>query len=148
MDTKSAEQQLNRLLTRNYDAEEGYKTVATKVAHPEMRDFFTHNSKERNSFGHEIKNIMSEMNIKAEKGTSISGDIHRAWINVRDVLSANSDEAILAEAERGEDFAIEDYKEAVENAAISPDNRRKLSDHLNSIKNSKDQITKLKATLK
>lgn len=147
METRSPEDQLNRLLTRNYDAEEGYKTVAEKMEHPEMRDFMTTNSKERNNFGHEIKEIMIQMNLKPEKGTSIIGDAHRAWINVRDLISGDNDAAILDEAERGEEYAIEDYEAAIEHAALSPENKRKLSDHLNSIKKSKEQLSKLKAAL-
>ncbi len=147
MKTHDAEAQLNRLLTRNYDAEKGYQTVAEKVDHPEMRDFMTANRQERNRFGHEIKGIMSQMNIKPDKGTSITADAHRAWINVRDVLSLNSEKAILEEAERGEDFAVTDYQEAISNASLSPENQRILSDHLNSIKKSKEQIARLKATL-
>lgn len=147
MKTSNAEQQLNRLLTRNYDAEKGYQEVAEKVEHPEMRSFMMNNAKQRYDFGHELKDIMGDMSIKPDKGTSISGDVHRAWLNVKDLISKQSDEAILDEAERGEEYAIEDYENAISNAELSPNNKRKLSDHLNSIKKSKEQISRLRATL-
>ncbi len=147
MNVKSTEEQLNSLLTRNYDAEQGYLTVADKIEHPEMKNFMQQNSQDRNSFGHEIKEIMSELNLKPDKGTSLSGDVHRAWINLKELLSQNSDEAILAEAARGEEYAIAAYEETINTPGLSPSHKRILSDHLNSIKKTREQITKLKATL-
>lgn len=147
MSTKSAEEQLQLLLKRNYDAEKGYAEVADKVEHPDLSAFMNNNSRQRNSFGHDIKNIMHELGIRADKGTSLEGDLHRAWINVREILAAHNDKAILDEAENGEKYAIEDYKEAVENPNLSPHHKRTLSDHLNSIMSSCEQVQKLKASL-
>lgn len=148
MGTKTAEKQLNRLLGRNYDAEKGYQEVADKADDGQMTSFFKNNASERNRFGHEIKKMITEAGGKPDKGTTTEADVHRAWINVKETLSLNSDKAILEEAERGEEYAIDDYQEAIENENLTPEQKRKLSDHLKSIKGSKEQINKMKATVK
>ncbi len=145
METKTAEKQLNRLLGRNYDAEKGYEQVAEKVQDGQMQSFFKNNASERYRFGHEIKQLLDELGFEADKGSTFEADVHRAWINIKDTLSLHSDKAILEEAERGEEYAIDDYEDAMENKNLKPDHKRILSDHLNSIKSSKQQIGKLKA---
>jgi len=49
------------------------------------------------------------------QGTAVkaAGAIHRGWIDVKSALGGG-DTAILNEAERGEDYALNVYKEAME----------------------------------
>lgn len=147
MDKKRVESQLNTLLTRNYDAEKGYEQLSEKIEQPEMQSFFQNNYKERYRFGHELKEIMNSYGVEPDKGTSTKADAHRAWINIKDTLSQNSNKAVLEEAERGENKAIEDYKDVVANPDIKEEHRQILSNHLTSIKSSKDQIHKLQADI-
>jgi uncharacterized protein (TIGR02284 family) len=39
--------------------------------------------------------------------------LHRFWINIRSTISGMDEEAVLAECERGEDFAKTAYEEAL-----------------------------------
>lgn len=144
MESKEIASQLNTLLTRNYDSEKGYEQLSEKVDHPEMQSFFRNNYQERYRFGHELKDMMASYDVKPDKGSSTKADAHRAWINIKDALSLGSDKAVLEEAERGEQKAVDDYKVAIENPDLEEEHRRILSDHLTSIKNSQDQIAKLK----
>lgn len=148
MDTKKTEKALNRLLHRNYDAEKGYQQVMDKVSDPDMQAFFKNNAEERYRFGHEIKGMMGEMDMKPDKGSTIEADAHRAWINIKEMVAGNDEKAILEEAKRGEEYAIEDYEKAVENERLTPEHRRLLSDHLTSIRNSKEQLNKLETLVK
>lgn len=147
MSHNSIENSLNTLLTRNYDAEKGYANVSEKVDHPEMRSFMLNNSNERREFGKQIKDILNSHGLEIHKGSSIVADMHRAWIDLKGLLSQNSDKAILEEATRGEELAIDDYKKAIDNPEISPEDKRVLSDHLKSIMSSYEQLSKLKATV-
>lgn len=148
MDTKNVNHMLNRLLTRNYDAEKGYQQVAEKVDSPELETLCQNNYKERYRFGHDIKEMEKQYGVKPDKGSSLVADAHRAWINVKDLITGNSDAAVIAEARRGEQMAIDDYMEAVESEALKPDDKKVLSEHLKSIKNSQDQLAKIEEQLK
>ena len=49
-----------------------------------------------------------------EDSGSISGAMHRGWINIKSVVTGRDEAAILNECERGEDVAKESYKQAME----------------------------------
>ena len=46
---------LNELLTKNYDAEAGYKKAAEMVSQPQLKQFFETQAQHRYDFGHELK---------------------------------------------------------------------------------------------
>jgi len=47
-----------------------------------------------------------------ETSSSVSGTLHRAWVDLKSTLTGKDDTAILNEVERGEDVALKAYKEA------------------------------------
>ena len=51
-----------------------------------------------------------------EKAGSMSGSVHRGWINIKSAVTGKNDASIIAEAERGEDIAKKAYEEAVKAA--------------------------------
>ena len=109
MDTKRIVEGLNDLLAKNYDAEKGFKEAAEKTENPVFKSLYRNKSSQRYSFGHEIKEMINEMNGEVDKGTSVAGDAHRAWMNFRNFFSNNNEESLLEEIERGEQAALKDY---------------------------------------
>ena len=102
---------LNELLENNYDSERGYKNAADKSENPMLSAFYRNKASQRYSFGHQIKEHIKELGGTPDKGTSVAGDLHNAWINFRTVLSFDKEEAILDAIEDGEEACVEDYKE-------------------------------------
>jgi uncharacterized protein (TIGR02284 family) len=45
---------------------------------------------------------------------SVSASLHRGWIDIKSAVTGKDDHAILAEAERGEDVAKEQYEKALQ----------------------------------
>ena len=43
----------------------------------------------------------------------MAGDLHRRWVDVKSMFTGKDEEAVLNEAERGEDHALKAYKEAL-----------------------------------
>lgn len=143
----SVEEQLNLLLRRNYDAEAGYQQAHKQIKDKSLRSFFERGYQQRNSFGHQIKRILSEKGIEPKKGTTMEADVHRKWMDFREALSLNNDMAILKEARRGEKFAINDYKDAIDHPEIDEATKNVLAEHLRLIKDSRDQLGKLEAVV-
>ena len=56
--------------------------------------------------------------------------MHRAWINLKSAVTSGDDHAILAECERGEDSAVDEYKKAME----EKDFRRHSRNHLAAVR--------------
>lgn len=148
MDNSKLEKKLNHLIERNYDAEKGFKTVVENLEHERFKSLMEHSIAERYRFGHDIKAIMKDLNLKPEKGTSIEGDLHRAWMNFRDAFSTNSNAAMFDEAVRGESHAEEAYEEVLNDTNLQVGHADILRNHLQSIRKTKAELEALKGDVK
>ncbi|MEE3149053.1 MAG: PA2169 family four-helix-bundle protein, partial [Bacteroidota bacterium] len=75
-----------------------------------------------------------------DKGTSVAGDAHRLWMNVKSTLSKNSEEAILEETIRGEKNAIEEYQSILNNPNLPPTTEAILNTQLDLIKGTLEEV--------
>jgi uncharacterized protein (TIGR02284 family) len=73
--------------------------------------------------------------------------LHRTWINLKSAVTSDDDHAILAECERGEDSAVEEYKKAIENGLSAP-LREVVSRQYAEVKRAHDHIKNLRDTAK
>lgn len=114
---------LNDLLTKAYDAEEGFRQAAERAAgHPTLVAFFKKQSDLRLSFGHEIKAAITKYGGTPDKGSSAAAKAHQVWISVKDTLTPENDgEAILEECIRGEKHALEEYDQKLKNPDLPAD---------------------------
>ncbi|WP_339684705.1 PA2169 family four-helix-bundle protein [uncultured Nonlabens sp.] len=139
--TKEVSEKLNDLLTKNYDAEAGYKLAKDKVNSSRIKDFFTDQAQERYNFGHELKEEIRNYGESPDKGTSLKGDAHRTWMKFKSAFSTNNEEAILEEAIRGEKTALEEYNSIISETAFPPSTKNMLTSHRNTILNSLSRVT-------
>lgn len=102
---------LNDLLAKTYDAEKGYRTAAEKVDMPSVKKFLSDKVRQRATFAHELKSEIMEYGQLPDQGGTVSGEIHRGWINLKAALSSNQTEKILEEVERGEKASLESFDE-------------------------------------
>lgn len=131
---------LNDLLTKNYDAEKGYKEAAEKIEHTSLRSYFESQAKNRYDFGHQIKALIAKYGGEPDKGTSIVGDLHRVWISIRDAFT-NGDKAIYDECIRGEEAFSAEYGEILTDE-ILPQDVKDL------VRTQKDSVDKALASLR
>jgi len=121
------------LLEKNYDAEKGYKYAAENAQDPQLKAFFSERAQERYDFGHELKTEIRNFGENPDKGSSLAGDAHRTWMNLKTSLSANKDEAALEEAVRGEQVAADEYEEVLKDPEIPPSTANILLNQKNQI---------------
>lgn len=114
MDNKKIVSGLNDLLTKNYDAETGFKEAADNTDDASLKSFFFNRANQRYNFGHEIKKLIATLGGTPDKGTSLKGDLHRAWFKLKEMFALNSEEALLEEVERGEKASLNEYNEFLE----------------------------------
>ena len=129
---------LNDLLTKAYDAEEGFNKAAERAeSHPSLARFFKNQSDMRRSFGHDIKQAITKYGGEPDKGSSVAAKAHQVWITVKDALSSDTDEeAVLEECVRGEKNALEEYDEKLKCSELPADVRALMTNQRNSIANS------------
>ncbi|WP_291726916.1 ferritin-like domain-containing protein [Bernardetia sp.] len=141
---KKAVKALNELIEKNYDAEKGYKEAVTDVNNHELKDFFTKSVQQRYDFGHELKEEIKKLGGTPEKGTSITGDLHRVWMNLKSFVLGNDVEAVIEECKRGENTAIEEYEDILKMEEVPMDTKIVLRRHLQQIRSSVEHLDALK----
>ena len=124
---------LNVLLEKTYDAEKGYKKAAENTDNMVLKSFFNNKSKQRYDFGHQLKEELNSFDQKIDKGGSIAGATHRAWMDVKAFVSSDNSEAMLEEAIRGEKASVEEYKEVLSDATLPRSTSAILTQQLNQI---------------
>ena len=105
---------LNRILEKNYDAKEGFTSAFNATDNLQLKSFFDSQIKQRISFGKQIKEKITTLDGMPKVGGSLSGDLHRAWMDMKTAIASNNEEAILESCQRGEHAAIDDYNKFLE----------------------------------
>ncbi len=133
MDNSEFEKKLNHILERNYDAQQGFDHVAEHIVHDEFRTIMDKSIAMRFKFVDDIKAIMTNLGMKPKIGSSVEGEMHRAWMNFREIFSTNNDAAMLDEAIRGESHAEEAYADVLADSNLQSGHADILRNHLASI---------------
>jgi len=130
------------------DGEEGFKQAADGVKDPQLKSIFSEYSRQRSRFATELQRQARSLGEEEpETDSSATGALHRGWINLKSAVTGGDDHAILAECERGEDSAVEEYKKAM-NDGLSGPARELVSRQYNEIKKAHDHIKNLRDAAK
>lgn len=78
----------------------------------------------------------------------MSGNLHRAWIDVKSLFGGTDRESILSEAERGEDAIKRAYEQALTENELPADVLDTLSRQSQDIMRAHDQIKALRDAAK
>lgn len=105
---------LNNLIETCKDGQEGFKQAAEGVQTSELKSVFYEYGQQRAQFTGELQTLVRELGGDPETSGSVTGALHRGWINIKSAVTGQDDAAILNEAERGEDVAKNAYKGALE----------------------------------
>lgn len=116
--TENVSEKLNDLLEKTYDAEKGFKKAAEHTDHTALKSYFEGKAKQRYDFGHELKSEIKSYGQEVDKGDSLTGKAHRAWMDVKALFSSDNEEAMLEEAIRGEKASIEEYEDVLEDTTL------------------------------
>ena len=100
---------LNDLIETCKDSQEGFHSAAEKLKDPEIHTLFLRFYLQRSEFAGELQAEVTRLGGDPATSGSTLGAIHRGWIGLKTALAADTDYAILEEAERGEDAAVKNY---------------------------------------
>ncbi|GAB3558087.1 ferritin-like domain-containing protein [Spirosoma fluminis] len=117
---------LNRLLTRNHDAEKGYQEASENVKDNELKSLFMAQSRQRAEFAMELDREIRALGGEPDNGTSLAADLHRAWINVKATFASDDDKATVQECQRGDQDAIENYNSVLQETDLVASTRELL----------------------
>ncbi|WP_295471237.1 PA2169 family four-helix-bundle protein [uncultured Pseudomonas sp.] len=107
---------LNDLIEVSKDGQKGFETSAEDLKNPEIKRFFQAHAADCATAVRELQAEVGALGGDPETSSSLSGTLHRAWVDLKSLVTGKSDEAILNEVERGEDNALKNYREALAKA--------------------------------
>jgi len=134
---------LNDLIRINNDRIEGYERAAKETSDKDadLRSLFTSMAAESRQYLSELTPYVARSGEDPADGTTVSGKIYRAWMDVKAAFTGKDRKSILASCEFGEDAAQKAYNTALESDAdLSPEVRQVIMNQKTKLKKSHDQI--------
>lgn len=104
---------LNNLIKTCKDGENGFRTAAEGTQNKELTTLFNLFAQQRAQFAAELQTEVRGLGDAPQTEGSVMGSLHRGWINIKNAVAGNDESAVISECERGEDAAVQNYKEAL-----------------------------------
>ncbi|WP_199136336.1 ferritin-like domain-containing protein [Pedobacter sp. ASV12] len=146
METKTISAEvLNDLIQINNDRVAGYERAIKelKEGDADLKALFVKMIGESHQHKMALATEVQALGEEAEEGTTTSGKIYRAWMDVKAVFTGNDRKTVLNNCEFGEDAAQKAYKMALEEEL--PANIRSLiTDQKVALRQSHDEIKRLR----
>ncbi|MDO6518733.1 ferritin-like domain-containing protein [Zobellia uliginosa] len=144
-DIKEIEESINDIIQKNEDAIKGYDQAVENSKEIGLKSYFQNKAIERRNFLLELKAATPALKTREEVEGSVTGALHRTWMDVKTFFSGDNDKAMLEEAIRGDKAAIDEYNEVLADthlplkaAAVIRKQRDWLLDDLKTIKTLED----------
>jgi len=117
---------LSDLVKINNDRIEGYDKAIAQTDDADLKALFQRMIDESRTYESQLNEERVKLGGDIETGTTVSGKIYRAWMDVKATFSGDSRHAILASCEYGEDAAQRAYEEALRTDTPMPYSLREL----------------------
>ncbi|MGB7481690.1 MAG: PA2169 family four-helix-bundle protein [Burkholderiaceae bacterium] len=146
MDNDDIISTLNDLIETSRDGEEGFRTCAEDASdrNPQLKAMLEARQRECAAAVRELQDLVRAHGGDPAKRSSVSGTMHRAWVDVKSAITGKDDEAVLNECERGEDSAVESYREALDQNTLPADVRAVVERQYQGVLRNHDQIKMLR----
>ena len=146
MDNGDLVETLNNLIETSRDDEEGFRTCAAGVNNPELKQMFEQAASRCRQAVNELQAKVRSLGGDPKKSGSVSGGLHRAWVDIKSTITGMDEAAVLAECERGEDVARKAYEAALAKD-LPPDIRSVVARQYEGVKQHQDRVRQLRNTV-
>ena len=134
---------LNNLIETCKDGQDGFRTAAESVSRPDLKTLFNTFSQQRAQFAAELQNEVRRLGGDPEKTGSVAASLHRGWIDIKSAVTGNDDNAVVSECERGEDAAVRNYEEALNDDDLPENLRDVVRGQFAAVKEAHDRVRNL-----
>lgn len=136
---------LNNLIETCKDGEQGFRTAAEGLRDLQTKTIFQEYARQRAQMTIELQAEVRRLGGDPEKAGSVSGSMHRGWINIKSAVTGKDDSSIIAEAERGEDVAKSAYESAVKET-LPPQTQTIVQRQAGQVREAHDRVRDLERT--
>ena len=137
---------LNDLIEIHNDRVVGYEKAIDELQEEDsdLAALFNDMIQESHRLKAELSKEVILLGAKPEEGTTASGKIYRAWMDVKAVFTGRDRETILSNCEFGEDAAQTAYETALETEGLTMEIRSLLTDQQSELRTSHNRIRNLR----
>ncbi len=114
---------LNDLLTKNYDAEKGYRDAAEKMDLNTLKSYFVEQAEKRYSFGNELKHLVSKYGGIPDEAANETNNFYQTWTAVVDTFTKGG-KGIYSECIRIEEAFSTEFSEILMDELIPMDTKQ------------------------
>ncbi len=146
MDNQKNISVLNDLLHIMNDRIGGFSKVEGKIweMYPDIKDEYDRMISQSKIMKNELINLIIEKKGSPEDSPSISGTVHRTWIDIKNSFTlGNLENSTLENVVFGEKAAIEAFQNAIDSGNLSEKDISIVSEQLHQLKQSYDQFKKI-----
>lgn len=134
---------LQGIIEKNYDAEKGYKKAMQDAKNPALKNFLKQQALQRSTFATAIDKELRDLGEEPKESGSVTGSLHRAWIDIKSSVAGNEDEAVLEEVIRGEKASVEEYEDVMKKHTLAPKIQNVLQSQLKDIQGTLNRVKTL-----
>jgi len=147
--TQATVEILNDLIQINNDRIEGYQRASKdlKDGDTELKSLFTRFIGQSQGYRLALGTEVSAFGKDIETGTTTSGKIHRAWLDVKAAFTVHDTHNVLEECEFGEDAILKAYRTALEDENLPAYLRETISQQESELLDAHDEIKALRDTV-
>jgi uncharacterized protein (TIGR02284 family) len=146
--TQNTASVLESLIETVRDSQELFLSAAEDVKNPAFKTMFGELAAQRREFAGELQLLVADLGKDTHVTSSVGGAIHRGWMDIKAALASGDEHTVLAECERGEDYAVTEYREALSNADLAPRMREVIDSQFQLIHASHERMRRLRDLLK
>ncbi len=148
MNKEKMKSALQELIIRLQDSEKGYKEIHNATSNVVIKNWMSKYADERHGFHRDLEAESKLLGGNPEVKTSILGDIHRLFIDIKINNIDDSVESIVDEIERGSNKLLEDYDKVIETCSeherlrvLLEAQRWKINDEIKNLVALREEVT-------
>lgn len=138
---------LNSLTTTTIDSANGFERAAEDADVPQFREMFRVFAGERRQLVGRLQERVRALGGTPADDGSLTADLHRRWLDLRDAISRGGDKEIIEEVERGEDFIKAKYETVLKDDELSFETLSVIREAFESVRAGHDRASALKHSL-
>ncbi|RYD69962.1 MAG: PA2169 family four-helix-bundle protein, partial [Sphingobacteriales bacterium] len=113
----------------------------------ELKSLFNTYAQQRAEFASQLREQVRGLGGDPDKSGSVTGALHRTFIDIKSVVSSGDEGSILAECDRGDSAAEEKYDEALR-ASLPQNVMQVVRKQHDEVRGARNQIRSLKERMK
>lgn len=134
---------LNTLIRTTLDSQRGFADAA-QDSEGQHGQFFQEMAGERSQVAGQLQAQVSALGGDPEDSSSLTAAAHRGFMDLKQAVMGNSDQAVIEEVERGEDYIKGKYETALQDDELSPATRSIVEQAYQSIRRGHDRASAMK----